>query len=366
VSATFDFDPDAPEPPGPVWFPTVLDAAACPDEVAEWAAAEPGSAAAVPLAVLDPRRLSRFGQIDLLVAIEKQLGYWQALQYRALAAVAANPPVEGERKRDEYVAKRCVREQVSCALGVSAVTAEDRLARGEELVHRLPRTLDALQAGVISDRHARALTEAVAPLDDLATRKVEKTVLPDAGERSVATFRRKLAKAVLEVDPTATAKKHENALADRNVRAHPGRYGMSTVVSVLPADGSAALMLALDVAAQSCGPDDPRSMDQRRADALVQLAIDSLNAVCPHCRTGDAATSAPVIGDGPRWQGMRPTVNVTVARSTLLGYDEQAGEIDGGPVPNDLLLRITPWGSSSITAAPGRTAGTPTPTTSTR
>jgi hypothetical protein len=57
----------------------------------------------------------------------------------------------------------------------------------------------------------------------------------------VATFRRKLAKAVLEVDPTATAKKHENALADRNVRAHPGRYGMSTVVSALPADGSAAL-----------------------------------------------------------------------------------------------------------------------------
>jgi hypothetical protein len=242
VSATFDFDPDAPEPPEPVWVPTVLDAAACPDEVVDWAAsAEPGSAAAVPLAVLDPRRLSRSGQIDLLVAIEKQLGYWQALQYRALAAVAANPPVEGERKRDEYLTKRCVREQVSCALGVSAVTAEDRLARGEELVHRLPRTLDALQAGVISDRHARALTEAVAPLDDLATRKVEKTVLPGAGEQPVATFRRKLQKAVLEVDPCAAANKHENALADRNVRAHPGRYGMSTVVSALPADGSAAL-----------------------------------------------------------------------------------------------------------------------------
>jgi hypothetical protein len=37
-------------------------------------------------------------------------------------------------------------------------------------------------------------------------------------------------------------------------------------------------------------------------------------------------------------------VNVTVALSTLLGYDEQAGEIDGGPVPNDLLLRIAPGG----------------------
>jgi hypothetical protein len=297
VSAAFDFDPDAQEP---AWFPTVLDAAACPDAVAEWAAsAEPGSAAAVPLAVLDPRRLSRFGQIDLLVAIEKQLGYWQALQYRALAAVAANPPVEGERKRDEYLTKRYVREQVSCALGVSAVTAEDRLARGEELVHRLPRALDALQAGVISDRRARALTEAVAPLDDLATRKVEKTVLPGAGERSVATFRRKLAKAVLEVDPTATAKKHENAVADRNVRAYPQPYGMSIVSGFVPADGSAALMLALDVAAQSHDADDPRTMDQRRADALVQLALDSLNGVCPHCRTGDAAESAPATPPNP-------------------------------------------------------------------
>jgi hypothetical protein len=41
-------------------------------------------------------------------------------------------------------------------------------------------------------------------------------------------------------------------------------------------------------------------------------------------------------------------VNVTVALSTLLGYDEQAGEIDGGPVPNDLLLRIAPWGSPRL------------------
>jgi hypothetical protein len=69
-------------------------------------------------------------------------------------------------------------------------------------------------------------------------------------------------------------------------------------------------MLALDVAAQSCGPDDLRSMDQRRADALV--------------------------------------LNVTVALSTLLGYDEQAGEIDGGPVPNDLSTATSPAGYAFV------------------
>jgi hypothetical protein len=87
-------------------------------------------------------------------------------------------------------------------------------------------------------------------------------------------------------------------------------------------------MTAVNALADRVAPDDPRCVDQRRADALVQLGIDAL--------TGQAST-----GKLPRTQRMRPAVHVTVALSTLLGLDEQPGELDGhGPIPATLARRI--------------------------
>jgi hypothetical protein len=58
---------------------------------------------------------------------------------------------------------------------------------------------------------------------------------------------------------------------------------------------------------------------QRRADALV--------AICAAALTDDT------VGRLPAWQGRRPQVIATVALSTLVGLDNQPGELDGyGPV----------------------------------
>jgi uncharacterized protein DUF222 len=43
----------------------------------------------------------------------------------------------------------------------------------------------------------------------------------------------------------------------------------------------------------------------------------------------------------PKWQGRRPQINVTVSLATLLGLDDQAGDLDGyGPIPAELARRI--------------------------
>jgi hypothetical protein len=43
----------------------------------------------------------------------------------------------------------------------------------------------------------------------------------------------------------------------------------------------------------------------------------------------------------PRYHGLRPQIQVSVALSTLLGVDEQPGEIDGyGPIPAELARRL--------------------------
>jgi hypothetical protein len=102
---------------------------------------------------------------------------------------------------------------------------------------------------------------------------------------------------------------------------------MSELWALLPAEGAAALKTAIDALAARVQPDDPRSADQRRADALVQLGIEGL--------AGESC------GELPSRQRIRPAVQVTVALSTLLELDEQPGELDGhGPIPAALARRI--------------------------
>jgi uncharacterized damage-inducible protein DinB len=112
---------------------------------------------------------------------------------------------------------------------------------------------------------------------------------------------------------------------------------MSVFGALLPADGAQALMLALDVLADRCAPEDPRTRDQQRADALVQLALDSVNGFswCPTC------VAQRVTSEGTRWQGMRPSIQVSVALSTLLRLDEQPGELEGyGPIPAEVVRQL--------------------------
>jgi hypothetical protein len=86
-------------------------------------------------------------------------------------------------------------------------------------------------------------------------------------------------------------------------------------------------MTAIQALADRVQPEDPRTADQRRADALTQLATSLL--------TGDTC------GRLPSRQRTRPAVQVSVALSTLLGVDEQPGELAGhGPIPAALARRL--------------------------
>jgi hypothetical protein len=76
-------------------------------------------------------------------------------------------------------------------------------------------------------------------------------------------------------------------------------------------------MTAINAWAQKCEPGDARTADQRRADAIVDICAASLDM--------------PGL---PRRHGARPTLNITVAASTLAGLDDQPAELDGyGPIP---------------------------------
>jgi hypothetical protein len=260
------------------------------DEVAAWAAVVPlGSGLLTPWGVLEPESLSDAGRIDALVACQRLQGWADAQQLRLLAAVAASADPAG---------KGFVREEIGCALRLSPAVVSATMSVATELTSRLPATLAVLESGAISVRHARLLAEAVIALSDEAAAAVQARVLPRAPQQTVAAFRAAVHRAVLSVDPRTGQHKHEAALAQRRVCMSPQSDGMAELWALLPADGAAALMTTLTALAATAPPGDPRTADQRRADALIDLATTRLTSPHP-TSSGPAGGSVGGAGSEP-------------------------------------------------------------------
>ncbi len=286
-----------------------------PDQAAAWLAVEaPGPDAVAGLSLLDPGVLSHAGRVDVLVAIERHLAWLTGMQAQVLAAMAA----------DDMSDDRWVREEVGCALRLSALTAQRRMAVAETLAGTLAETGRALHRGRIGYLHAMSLAEAVYPLDADTAVAVQDRVLARAGGQTLAEFKRSVRRAVHALDPARVEEQRAQAMTERRVCVTARDDGMAELWALLPAEGAAAVMAAVDALASVTSATDDRTADQRRADALVDLGIAALHD--PHL---------------PKAQGMRPAIHVTVAASTLLGLDEQPGELAGhGPIPASLARRL--------------------------
>jgi hypothetical protein len=265
------------------------------------------------------RSLTPAERIDLLVEQERVKAQLEADQQALLAVVDDDPACELGDGR-EALDKHFVRDEVACALRLSFETARSRLVQAQQLVHRFPAAWQVLAAGRIGFLHCRNLVEATGHLDDDTALRVAARVLPRAAEQTPAEFRRAVKRAVAALDPAGETERHDAAAERRRVVCSDEPDGMASVYAYLTAAGAQVLMTCLDAAAGR--RTDERSMDQRRADALVDLAADGLDRV-------------------PSQHGRKPAVQVSVALSTLLGLDDQPGELAGyGPIPATVARTI--------------------------
>jgi hypothetical protein len=267
--------------------------------------------------VVDPYEVMHHAdRVSSLQALRRMRASIDASETRLLAVMAADP----DPYRDGTglaLSKQWVREDVACALRVPSGTAEAMLHTATAVVTRFPETL-AVGEGAVSGWFARRLAEATMLLPDAAAAQVQERVLPDAATQTFGQFSVAVRRAVLAADPRTAETKHQDAVAERRVIFTPQDDGTTELWASLPADAAAALAARVQQLADTWkNLDDGRTADQRRADALCSLA-----------------------GDAPGRRG-RPAVNVTVALSTLLGIDDQPGELDGhGPIPAVLARAI--------------------------
>ena len=287
----------------------------------------PGWQAAEILTSIDPDQLGASGRLSFLKACEQLTAWSSSLAGLVLVAHVGRVELVDESTSTHTdvaaLQQSAAREEVQAELCLSEPVTRARIRVARETTGRLSATGAALRAGKISFLHALTICDATTGLDDDQAVAVEASALAKGVGRPLAVLRRACRVARDAIAPEAVLKRHQAARANRG----PTRWAET--------DGMACLQVratALDVTTiwntltRLAGPTragDPRTLDNRRVDALVDL-----------CRAATGATERDP-GGRPR----RPPVEaqIVVDLPTLLGLADHPGVLAGyGPVPADL------------------------------
>jgi hypothetical protein len=306
------------------------------------------------------------GPLGAVQAADREIARQTAVRARAVASFAASRPASVDRQQgepgamspDRWAARpellRPVSEwaakELAVALSLTTEAAEALLDRSLTLVERLPGTLAALEAGALHPGHLWPLLDKVAPITDGRIRaQVEAELLSWAAGRvtTPAQLGAKARRVVARRDARAAARRLAQAVKKRGVTWRPDAVeGMGTVTALLTLPESRALVAALGAYADAIDDDTPtdapgdsdpntpgegpsesagagpgsprRTRGQKMADILLDLVL----------RPGE--TDLPPV---------QVVLNVVASIPTMLGGD-QPGEIDGQPVPAEMIRQL--------------------------
>lgn len=254
---------------------------------------------------------------DRLVELHKQLARLQGEIARTVAATdsVSGGQIDGHVSTASWLRGACV----LTASHASGLVKTARCLRGR------PAIAAALAAGRISYPHAQVVTAALADLppethDEAEPILLEAAVKLDPGRlRVVATRLRE----TINRDQAERSAARDHAR--RRLYVSSTLDGMVVVDGLLDAEADGILLTALTPLAKPLGPDDTRTLAQRRADALVEIAGQVL-------KTGNL----PVVA------GHRPNVNVTITPDSLRKLPgTSGGELDwAGPITAEAARRI--------------------------
>lgn len=356
---------DAPEAP----WPSDVVAAANREEPAvsptELAERLPGADLAWLLEIADLGAIDDHDLVEVVAAWQRMASWATAGAARAAAALAERPSMNPRwpDTAGEVAEPKVAGEELAMRLGCSRRQARALVRHGRAFEGALAWTGDALARGEIDATKARIVADALEDVPVPVALAVQDLVLDGAARRTPTQLARDVSRALIEVDPDAAAERYAAARRDRRVdapRVLPN--GMAGIWAVLPATSAVRLYSALGSLARSARTaGDPRTLDQLRADLLVDLTVgtvegsvaaaalaalesstaeDSENAVDLPTSTGPA--TAHTADDGadtsvPRGRGRarvgrpapRTEIRVTVALSTLLGLDDAPADLAG-------------------------------------
>jgi hypothetical protein len=320
------------------------------------------------LSLIDRRALGEADLLAVAAALQRLAGWLAAETDRTLAALAGLRPelpphidaaIALESSSEAAAWRDIVQDgradALAAATGISPGAASGRIHRATQLAPGglLQNTGRLLRDGRLTESCAKLIADRLAPLPDPIAGQIEAEVLPDAPGLSWARLDRRLRRLIAAARPEDQEQAAADAAAARHLtRPSPRPDGTAAMTIEGPAEDVWTIWTATDAAARtrtavakaasgtgSHGPDGPRdggadghgpeaadrsSIDARRFDALLRWAMHAL--------------TEPGV---PRVHGRRPSINVTVALSTLLDLDDQPAELAGhGPIAAETARRL--------------------------
>ena len=186
--------------------------------------------------------------------------------------------------------------EVGAALRISQDAAETRLRYARALRERLPKVGELFQAGDIDYRAFQTIvfhTDLITDAAVLARVDAELFVnLPLWPSLSKGRLGAQVIKVVAKADIDAVRRRKERQ-ADREIVISEGHDGLSHIEGSLLTPDAQALDQRLSALAATVCQHDPRTPEQRRADAVGALVADAKRLGCRCGRTDCAAGTRP-------------------------------------------------------------------------
>ena len=287
------------------------------------------------------------------------VGAWARVENAACAqrlfAIAdvleARLSADGSAEREQWCVDNwdAVAAEIAATHNVSLGVASHQLMIAKALRERLPRVAEVFAAGQISYRLVNAIVYRTALVTDPDARGKIDTELAAAvvgwGSLSSAKVETAIDYWVDRYDPNALRHVELSSQGRHiDVMDNNDGTGMSWIEGKLFSHDATALDQRLDGMARAVCAADPRTFEQRRADALGALAQGGQRLICqcsdPDCAAARAPAPSSVV------------VNVIAEQASLT--DDTAVALDGASAPGptaDELRQMTI--AEALTAEPG-------------
>lgn len=246
---------------------------------------------------------------ELLLGLEVVGHAVEAAQAETMVAMAheARQLDHDESNNRGHSHEEFVPDEISALLSCTTVAAGARYDTACQAADHVT-VRRAWRAGQIDSRKVSLICEQVGYLAPSTREAVSADAVAYGATHTMPQLRAWLRRRVIAADPRAAEERRQRAVDDRRVVITPGDDGVSELWALLPSVSARQIQQALTTAASALGADDTRTMDQRRADIVVDLLLG---------REKPAAVE----------------VRVVVPEATLDGRSSEPGELCGfGPL----------------------------------
>ena len=288
--------------------------------------------------------------VDTVAGCARASAQAEAVKLAAIAELQRRRCADGEHARWACDDWDVLAAEIGCALNVSSGRASGQMDLAVALRDRFPRLGHLLMAGQVPMTTATTIVFRAALVVDAATLATLDEMFVDAVTGWGPLSQKKLENAIdawiEECDPDAV-RRLRTGLRGRSftVGDRDDRVGTTSVFGKLATPDAAVLAERLSVMIRAVCEDDPRTTDQRRADAVGAMAAGSFVLAC---LCGNDACPASQVDDG---RASSFTVTVVADRGAVDAAPEQrrtAALIPGmrnGMLPAPLLAELIARGA---------------------